>query len=68
MIIILLLIRFMYILKIQRKQNINILLTNVKTLVLIYGAIQRFSLNIQIICKMSIEILKGTTQADSVMY
>ena len=68
MIITLLLIKPIYILKIYMKQNIDILLTNVKALVSKNRTIQRLLLNIQIICWMSIKILESTTQEENVMY
>ena len=49
------------------KQNIDILLTNVKALVSKNRTIQRLLLNIQIICWMSIKILESTTQEENVM-
>ena len=67
MIITLLLIKPIYILKIYMKQNIDILLTNVKALVSKNRTIQRLLLNIQIICWMSIKILESTTQEENVM-
>ena len=67
MIITLLLIKPIYILKIYMKQNIDILLTNVKALVSKNRTIQRLLLNIQIICWMSIKILENTTQEENVM-
>ena len=67
-IITLLLIKPIYILKIYMKQNIDILLTNVKALVSKNRTIQRLLLNIQIICWMSIKILESTTQEENVMY
>ena len=67
-IITLLLIKPIYILKIYMKQNIDILLSNVKALVSKNRTIQRLLLNIQIICWMSIKILESTTQEENVMY
>ena len=50
MIIIVLLIKFIYLLKIQMIQNINIILKNINTLVLNIVKIQMLLLNIQVIC------------------
>ena len=50
------------------KQNFDILITKVKALVSKNRAIQRLLLNIQIICRMSIKILKSTPQAENVMH
>ena len=44
---------------IQMKQNINILLKHLKTMISNDWKIQRFLLNIQIICSMSIKTLKS---------
>ena len=63
---IIVLLKFFHMLKIQMKQNINILLNNVK--IMEASKIQRLSLNIQIICRMSIKMLKSTTQAENVTY
>ena len=63
---IIVLLKFIHMLKIQMKQNINILLKNVK--IMEASKIQRLSLNIQIICRMSIKMLKSTTQAENVTY
>ena len=63
---IIVLLKFFHMLKIQMKQNINILLKNVK--IMEASKIQRLSLNIQIICRMSIKMLKSTTQAENVTY
>ena len=50
------------------KQNINILLRKIKKFVVKIYKIQTLSLNIQIIRRMSIKILKNSTQAKNVMY
>ena len=53
---------------IQMMQNINMLLNNIKILVLKSMKIQRLLLNIQIICKMSIKILTSTALVENVKY
>ena len=61
-------IKFIYTLKIHKKQNINILLKKVKIMILKISKIQRLLLNVQIIYKLFIKKLKSTTEADNVMY
>ena len=53
---------------IQMMQNINMLLNNIKILVLKSMKIQGLLLNIQIICKMSIKILRSTALVENVKY
>ena len=53
---------------IQMMQNINMLLKNIKILVLKSMKIQGLLLNIQIICKMSIKILTSTALVENVKY
>ena len=53
---------------IQMMQNINMLLNNIKILVLKSMKIQGLLLNIQIICKMSIKILTSTALVKNVKY
>ena len=53
---------------IQMMQNINMLLNNIKILVLKSMKIQGLLLNIQIICKMSIKILTSTALVENVKY
>ena len=55
-------------LRTQIKQNVDVLLKNMKKLALKSTKMQRLLLNIQIICKMSIKILKSTTQIENVKY
>ena len=50
-------------LKIQMKQNINISLKSFETVALKTRKTQRLLLSIQIISRMSMNILKSTTQA-----
>ena len=68
MMMIIILIKFILMFKIQMKQNINILLKDNKTLVLKSMKIQSFLLSIQIICRMSIKVLKTLTQIVNVKY
>ena len=53
---------------IQMMQNINMLLNNIKILVLKSMKIQGLLLNIQIICKVSIKILTSTALVENVKY
>ena len=66
MIVMVLLIKFIYMLRIQIMPNITILLKDAEAGVVNNWKIQKFSLNIQIICKMSIKTLKSTIQKDNV--
>ena len=50
------------------KENINILFTNIKKLVLKMRKIQRLLLNIQIIFRISVKILRITIKAEIVLY
>ena len=68
MIIIVLLMKFVDMLRIQMKQNIKISLKSVKKIMRKTWKIQRLSSNIKIMCKMSIETLKSTNQIGNVMY
>ena len=68
MMIIVLLIKFIYLLRIYMNQNINILLKNMNTLFLSTAKIRRLLLNIQIICKMPIKCLINTTQRKNLKY
>ena len=68
MMIIVLLIKFIYLLRIYMNQNINILLKSMNTLVLSTPKIRRLLLNIQIICKMSRKFLISTTQRKNLKY
>ena len=52
--------KFTDILRIQMKQNINVLLKNIR--------IQRLLLNIKIICRMSTKILMSTNQIENIKY
>ena len=53
-------------LRIQIMPNITILLKDAEAGVVNNWKIQKFSLNIQIICKMSIKTLKSTIQKENV--
>ena len=66
--IIALLIKNIYILKIHLKQNINIFLASMKISVLKNSMIQRLLLDIQMICRLFIKIVQRTTKIGNVMY
>ena len=62
-----LLIKFIYMLKIHMKQN-DIFLKNVKKMVLKIWMIQMLLVNIQIICETFITLLEITAQTENVMH
>ena len=68
MMIVVLLIEYIYMLRIHLKQNINISLENLKMIVLKIQKVQRLLWNNKIICRMFIKILKSITQEENVMY
>ena len=65
--VIVLLIKFIYKLRIQVNQNLNILM-KMKIMVLMIWKVEKLFFNSHIIPRISIKILKSVTQAENVMY
>ena len=51
-----------------KRQNINMSIKNGKTMIWKIWKIHRILLNIQTICRMSMELLESTTHIENVMY